>query len=200
MTLALVAKVWLVLILLLDLFVVVWDALAGAGISRGFELPAVGIFAGLFHGACLLWFAMRRSIHVGMIMIGIAGAWCLFWMYLTQTRGALVGLVGSLLLMAGLYLWGGGSKKLKLIFAGMILLAVLTPALILLNRQATWIQSHPILLRYASLSRPMPPRRIVFWRGVPAHVHLATVRFLAGVWKTSGSDLIFISPLRSIVR
>ncbi len=151
-TYALMANVWLVLILLLDLLVVVWDLFAGSGISSGLEMPAVGMFAALFHAVCLLWVATRRDARVGAIVIGSAGAWCIFWMYLTQTRGALIGLVGSLLLVAGLYLWGGASKKLKLLFAGMILLVILTPAFILLNRRASWVQSHPTLVRYASLS------------------------------------------------
>ncbi len=151
-TYAVMANVWLVLILLLDLLVVVWDFFTGAGISSGLEFPAVGIFAALFHAVCLLWFATRRNARVGAIVIGSAGAWCIFWMYLTQTRGAVIGLVGSLLLVASLYLWHGASKNIKLLFACMILLFILTPAVILLNRQASWVQSHPTLLRYVLLS------------------------------------------------
>jgi O-antigen ligase len=149
---ALMAKVWLLLLGLLDLFVIGWDFFSGAGITSGLALFPVAVFALILHVVSLCWFIMRGSVRASQIFLALLGAWYFFWMYQTQTRGALVGLAGSLLLLTGFYLWTSASRKMKLLCAGLILLVLLMPAVILLNRQSSWVQSHPTLLRYTSIT------------------------------------------------
>ena len=179
---ALMAKIWLLLLSLLDLFVIGWDLITGAGITSGLALFPVAVFALILHVASLCWFIMRSSARAGQIFLILLAAWCLFWMYQTQTRGALVGLVGSLLLLFGFYLWTGGSIKMKLLFAGFILVVLLVPAVLLLNRHSPWVQSHPTLLRYTSITFTdiTVGNRILVWKA-GAHAILDRPLFGWGV-------------------
>jgi len=165
-TYAVMAKTWLVLLALLDLFAIGWDLFMQGDITSGLALPSVAVFALLLHAASLGWFVLRRDVRAGRIFVGLCGAWCLFWMYQTQTRGALVGLVGSLLLLSGVYLWTGTSRRLRLLCGGLILFVCLTPAVVLLNRGSTWVRSHPTLLRYTMLSSQDATAevRLMAWR------------------------------------
>jgi O-antigen ligase/Flp pilus assembly protein TadD len=151
-TYALMARTWLVLLALLDLFAIGWDLFMQADITSGLALPSVAVFALLLHAVSLGWFTMCRNVRAGQIFIGLCGAWCLFWMYQTQTRGALVGFAGSLLLLSGIYLWVGPSRRWRLVCGGMILFVILAPAVVLINRGSTWVRNHPTLLRYTMLS------------------------------------------------
>jgi O-antigen ligase len=163
---ALMAKVWLLLLGLLDLFVIGWDLFTGAGITSGLALFPVAVFALILHVASLCWFIMRSSIRAGQVFLVFLGAWCFFWMYQSQTRSTVVGFAGSLLLLCGLYLWTGASRKLKLLCAGLILFALLMPAAILLNRHSSWVQSHPTLLRFTSitLADAAAGNRVLVWK------------------------------------
>jgi len=181
-TYTLMAKVWLLLLGLLDLFVIGWDLFTGAGMTSGLALFPVAVFALILHVASLCWFIMRSSVRAGQIFLVLLGAWSFFWMYQAQTRGALIGLVGSLLLLSGFYLWTGGSRKMKLLCAGLILLVLLMPAVILLNRQSSWVQSHPTLLRYTSitLADVSAADRVLIWNA-GAHAILDRPLFGWGV-------------------
>jgi hypothetical protein len=165
-TYALMARTWLVLLALLDLFAIGWSLFAQTDIISGLAFPSVAVFALLLHAASLGWFVLRRNVRAGQIFVGLCGAWCLFWMYQTQTRGALVGLAGSLLLLSAIYLWVGTSRGWRLLCGGLILLVFLAPAAILINRGSTWVQSHPTLLRYTMLSFQdySTEERLMQWR------------------------------------
>ena len=162
----LIAKVWLTLLVLLDLFAICWDQFSGAGITSGLALPPVAIFALILHAATICWFIMRRNVRAGQVFLVLFGAWCIFWMYLTQTRGAMLGLVGSVLFLLGWYLCGSASRKAKLVCGGLLLFVVLMSSLMLLNRQSAWVRSHPTLFRYTTLSLKDPSieNRVATWR------------------------------------
>jgi tetratricopeptide (TPR) repeat protein len=151
-TYALMARTWLVLLASLDLFAIGWNLFMQTDIISGLALPSVAVLALLLHAASLGWFLLRRKVRAGQIFVGLCGAWCLFWMYQTQTRGALVGLAGSLLLLSAIYLWAGTSRGWRLLCGGLILFVFLAPAVVLINRGSTWVRSHPTLLRYTMLS------------------------------------------------
>lgn len=165
-TYALMAGTWLVLLASLDLFAIGWDLFMQADITSGLALPAVALFALFLHAASLGWFVLRRNVRAGQIFVGLCGAWCLFWMYQTQTRGALVGLAGSLLLLSGVYLCVGTNRRLRLFCGGLILCVFLAPAVILINRGSTWVRNHPTLLRYTMLSSQDSTAevRLMAWR------------------------------------
>jgi tetratricopeptide (TPR) repeat protein len=178
-TYALMARTWLVLLASLDLFAIGWDLFMQADITSGLALPSVAVFALLLHAASLGWFVMRRNVRAGQIFVGLCGAWCLFWMYQTQTRGALVGLAGSLLLLSGIYLWVGTSRRRRLLCGGLILCVFLVPAVVLINRGSTWVRNHPTLLRYTMLSSQDATAevRLMAWR---ASAHAILDRPLLG--------------------
>jgi O-antigen ligase/tetratricopeptide (TPR) repeat protein len=146
------AQLWLGLTLGLDVLLVGCDLFAGTGFTSGLQFNSVGIFAALLHLSCFCWFVVRRNIRAGEVLLAVVGGWCLLWVYLSQTRGAVVGLAGSFLIIGILYMWRGSSRRLKLLIAGAVLLMIMVHGAVLLNRQASWVQQHPTLLRYASLS------------------------------------------------
>lgn len=160
------ARVWLILLAGVDLFAVGWDICTGGHITSGLTLFPVAVFALALHGMSFGWFVLRRSIRAGEAVLVLIAGWCFFWMYQTQTRSAVVGLFGSLMCLAALYSFFGATRKARLACACLILLIILPPAVILINRSSPWITSHPILLRYASLSfsDASAVNRVYAWR------------------------------------
>ncbi len=146
------AKVWLCLLAGVDLFAIGWDLIAGGNITSGLGLFPVAVFVLVLHGISFAWFIMRRSIPAGMTVLVLIAGWCFFWMYQTQTRSAVVGLLGALILLAGIYLSFGASRKMRLAGGSLMLMLVLVSAVIWINRNSPFMESHPILRRYASLS------------------------------------------------
>jgi len=88
------------------------------------------------------WVYIALAILFGVIVIG------------TQTRGAIIGLIGGILLSLMLFVSfnKGKSNKLRWVAGGIIGLILIGGVLFWSNRSATFIQNNPLLHRFASIS------------------------------------------------
>ena len=167
-TYAFAAKIWMLLLILLDLFLVAWEASAlgrGPGVlSEGLALTPVAAFALLLHALSLFWFFKRFSVHVGSIFLGLLGIWYLFWAYQSRTRFAGIGLVGSLVVLSFFYLWGGTSRRMKWLALASIAIVLLVPSAVFLNRNSSWVQSRPALARLTDVSYATAAPRLMAWK------------------------------------
>ena len=160
------AKTWLLLLALLDLFILGWDSFTHGEITSGLANPPVAVFALVLHALILFWFFLRDSVRAGLVFMSLFGAWCLFWMYQTQTRGALFGLGGAVFFLFVVYLLTGANLTIRLICAGAMVLVLLVPIAVVINRRSSFVQSHPTLIRYSTLSLndPSAENRLMAWK------------------------------------
>ena len=167
-TYAFAAKIWILLLFLLDLFFLAWEASSlgrGPGVlSEALALTPIAAFALLFHSLSLLWFFKRSSLPVGGVFLGILGIWYLFWAYQSRTRFAMVALIGSLTLLSLFYLLGGVNRRMKWLVAAVIAIVLLVPGAIFLNRNSPWVQSRPALARLTTISFAAAAPRLMPWR------------------------------------
>ncbi len=167
-TYAFAAKIWILLLILLDLFLLAWEASAlgrGPGVlSEGLALIPIAAFALLLHALSLLWFFKRTSLYAGSTFLGILGIWYLFWAYQSRTRFAVVGLVGSLTILSLFYLFWGASRKMKWLIAGAIAIVLMVPAAVFVNRNSSWVQSSPALVRLTTVSLAAAAPRLMAWK------------------------------------
>jgi Flp pilus assembly protein TadD len=103
-------------------------------------------------------------VRVGNFFLGILGIWYLFWAYQSRTRFAVVGLVGSLVLLSLCYLFGGASRKMKWLAAASMVIVLLVPSFVLLNRDSSWVQSRPALARLTTVSFEAAAPRLMAWK------------------------------------
>jgi Flp pilus assembly protein TadD len=162
------AKIWMMLLVLLDLFLVVWEFLTlgrGDGVlSVGLALPPLAAFALLLHALSLLWFFKRESMRLGSAFLAILGLYFLFWAYQSQTRFAVIGFAGSLVILCFLYILAGGSRKAKWLAAASIALALMVPSAFYLGRNSSWIRGRPALARLTSVSFATAAPRLMAWK------------------------------------
>lgn len=167
-TFAFAARIWVFLLVVLDLFLVAWEASAPAGgpgiLSEGLALIPVAAFALLLHALSLLWFFKRSSVHAGSAFLGILGIWYLFWAYQSRTRFAVVGLVGSLAILSLFYLFWGAGRRRKWIAAAAIAIVFLAPAAVFVHRDSSWVQSRPALVRLTTISFAAAAPRVLAWK------------------------------------
>jgi tetratricopeptide (TPR) repeat protein len=158
-----IAKVWLILLLAMDIFIVFWDLSAGDRIiSRSLGTLPLAIFFLVLHGASFAWFKFRLKIWSGIAFLGALGIYHLFWMYQSQTRAGVVALAGSLVFVSVLYLWKGGSRRLKWAAVSLFLLLSLLPFAVLRCRNSEWVRKIPVLVR---LSQPSSEEhRLIAWK------------------------------------
>jgi O-antigen ligase/tetratricopeptide (TPR) repeat protein len=165
---AFAAKVWLLLLILLDLFLVAWEVSAlgrGPGVlSEGLALTPIAAFALLLHALSLFWFFKRDSVRVGSAFLGILGIYYLYWAYQSMTRFAVVGLVGSLVVLLLFYLWGGASRSMKWVAAASIAIVLLVPSIVFLNRHSSWVQGQWALARLTTVSFAAAAPRLMAWK------------------------------------
>ncbi len=152
----LAAKWWLILLAAYDAFLVfleVWNVGSGPGILfTGLALPPVLIFGVVLHAVSLLWFFLRRSVLAGTIFLIILSGYYLFWLYASETRGAVVGLVGSLAALSVLYTFTGAGRRVRWIGVALLLLVIAVPSVIWVNRNSSWVQSRSALQRFTRIS------------------------------------------------
>ena len=123
----------------------------GARLASTLGNPSyLGAYAlGLFWLSLLLFFS-RKKIWWKIIFIATA----LFNLYLlvqTQTRGAMLGLVISLFLVALAYIVLNKSKKVKIILSLILLIFISSVFFIWFNRQSDWVRSSSSLSRLANI-------------------------------------------------
>ncbi len=160
---AFAAKVWLLLLIALDVILAFWEIASGDRIfSAGLEYFPIAIFALILHGLTLLWFALRSSAWMGAAFFGILAFYYLFWMNLSQTRAAAAGLAGSFVLMALLYLWKGAGMRWRWAAAILLLVCMVSPFALLRFREAGWVQANPLLRRLTATS--LGENRFMAWK------------------------------------
>jgi O-antigen ligase/Flp pilus assembly protein TadD len=162
-TYPIIAKTWLVLLIMLDLYLAFYDIAGGRSIlSLGMTFLPISIFAFLLHGIVLFWYWKRRNVWIGMSFLSILGLYYLFWMYQSQTRAAVVGLAGSLAFLSILYVFARTGKRTKCAAALVILLVFLLPAALWINRHSQFVRSQPLLVRLTSTS--LEENRFQAWK------------------------------------
>jgi tetratricopeptide (TPR) repeat protein len=158
-----IAKIWLFLLILLDLFLVIRDVVTGNQfLANALGMAPIALFAFLLHGIALIWFFLRRTTWAGTGFLIFLCPYYLFWMIQSQTRGTLLGLAGSLALFSIFYLFGNAGRKMKWV-AGLLILFVATlPFFLRYNRNSDWIHSHATLSRLANTS--LEESRFLAWK------------------------------------
>ena len=74
-------------------------------------------------------------------------------LFLTSTRGAILGLVGGAILAALLYIFSfDASRKTRQVVVGAVILVLLFGVIVRFSRDAAWVESIPFLGRLASIS------------------------------------------------
>jgi len=153
----LAARYWLILLASYDAFLVVlevWNAGSGPGILfTGIALPQVNLFMAALHALSLFWFFLRRHVWAGQIFLAVLVGYYLFWLYASESRGPLAGLIGALALLSVFYLFTGAGKLTRWAGAGMLLLILSVPSVIWIQRQSAWVQSRPALARFTRISK-----------------------------------------------
>ncbi len=163
-----VARIWLILLGLMDLGLILWEAktaAVGPGIlSTGLFLAPIALFTLFLHAASLAWFFLRQRVAVGGVFFSVLGVWYLFWMYQSQTRSAVVGLAGSLAFLSFFYLWAKVAKSVKWTTVGLTSAAFLLMSVVFLNRQSAWVQRHPPLVRLTTYTFGDTGPRLLAWK------------------------------------
>jgi len=154
---ALIAGWWLRLLAALDVFLLIWSIVADAQgrpnvIGALISQPAALLIAVSLHAIILGWFVARTVRPAGHVALGLSCVFFLYSIYRSQTRGALVGLAGSLVLFSIFYLWSGAPRKTRLAAAILMLAIIATGVLLVLNRDSAWIRNYETLHRLATVS------------------------------------------------
>src|SRR3989344_2518831 len=76
----------------------------------------------------------------------------IFFIWQSQTRGAILGMVLGILLFTGLRLWHSGKTRHRLTLVTTVLALVLGFAFLVSQQSATWVLRSPTLVRLASIS------------------------------------------------
>ena len=153
-----IAKIWLILLIVFDLFLL---SAATQLLSDGLALFPIVFFAVLLHGLTLFWFFIRQKTWAGMVFLGLLCLYFFYWLYQSQTRAVIVGLAGSAALVSVFYVFAGSSRRLKLSAGLLVLLIVLLPPVLFLNKDSSWIQDNRTLRRLTGTS--LEEHRFLVW-------------------------------------
>ena len=119
----------------------------------------------LFHLFLLIWFFLKNE-HVWW-RAGYAAAFLLELaiLYATATRGAILGLLGGLAVLAVLlaFFRGGAMRRAALVGLGVL---VAVPIIFFFVRNAAFVQKNDVLVRFAAISpsEPTTQARFTIWR------------------------------------
>lgn len=156
-TYARLAGTWLGLLLIVDMVLLFRDQqLSGRGLPGIFD--AIGHSPGavtvviLVHVLVIGWFIARRLRTAGYLVLGACGAFSLWMIQSSATRGALVGLAAALLFAALAYATAGTRKPLRLAALGLTTASLLLGSLLFLNPDAGWIKHFAGLERLVASS------------------------------------------------
>jgi|GEM_PF-4343916 len=165
------ARLWLGLLAAVDAIMVVflWTSFERYGadaVPAGKAGAQLAAMAAAVHVLVLGWFFLRRRVGAGIAVLSLAAGFFFFSMYLSQTRGAVIGALAAVLIAAARRAWRA-SRKPGLALLGMMLLAALSAVLLVRNRDSAWVRSRPALHRLASISTrdPSIEFRLLAWQG-----------------------------------
>ncbi len=105
----------------------------------------------LFHMFFLIWFFLRAKKLAGRIVFASVFILEAFILYHTATRGAILGMLGGLFVLATVLAWlaKGAWRRWSLVGLGVV---VLIPVVFFLARDSSLVKSSPVLERFAGLS------------------------------------------------
>ncbi len=104
-----------------------------------------------FFLSALLFF--QRPHWGWKIFAGLAALLNLYILFQTQTRGALLALIFTLVLLAIIYVLKSSKKTVKCISSGILITLVLVSLFIWLNKDSAWVKKVPALNRLVSISK-----------------------------------------------
>ena len=94
----------------------------------------------------------RASSPLAFLYIGVLILDTLI-LFLTSTRGAILGLLGGAILAALLYIFSfDASRKTRQVVVGAVILVMLFGVIVRFSRETAWVESVPFLQRLASIS------------------------------------------------
>jgi O-antigen ligase len=165
------ARLWLGLLAAVDAIMVVflWASFERYGadaVPAGKAGAQLAAMAAAVHVLVLGWFFLRRRVGAGIAVLSLAAGFLFFSMYLSQTRGAVIGALAAVLITAAWRAWRASGKP-RLALLGMMLLVALSAVLLVRSRDSAWVRSRPALHRLASISSrdPSIEFRLLAWRG-----------------------------------
>ncbi len=165
----LMAKCWITLLAVTDLVLIGWEILGGGSspgvFSSGLAILPVMLFALILHGTGLAWFFLRRKNLAGNSFLGLLVCYNFFWIYQSQTRGAMIAALGTLVLLLAAYLWAAVDRRVKWAGAGLLSVILWLPAIAVINRESGWVKSNSALRRLTLVSfRDIGVARLGAWQ------------------------------------
>lgn len=106
----------------------------------------------LIHFFIALWYFAKSKIYFEKWMLGILMLFQAFILYYTATRGAILGLLVSLIVLAIFGLFSKDNQKVKKASASLLLGLVLFSTTFIFFKDSGFIQSSPVLSRFANIS------------------------------------------------
>jgi len=160
----------------LDIFLLIYELYNRATVGKGLLVPLLTnktilislIIIQLLSLAAYLW---KNKYQLPRVLLFVIIIFNLFVLYSTQTRGAVVGLYLSFVLIAILSLLclkSFQAKKLSFWLAIITLLVlVIGPITIYLNRNSSFVQNQPTIRRFVTISATdiTTQSRLTTWRG-----------------------------------
>ncbi len=116
----------------------------------------------LFVTAVSLWQAFESKGTLRYILMGFAGL-SAFILFSTETRGAVLGLVGAIALSSILWMFEAGKKKARLIAGGLFLGLLLCVGAFFALKETSFVKSNPTLARLSSISAADGATRFTLW-------------------------------------
>ncbi len=118
----------------------------------------------LFHLFFLIWFFLRTQNRYARLSYGAIFILEAVILYFTATRGAILGVLGGLVVLGALLVASAGGRMRRFALAGLgTVLAI--PILFFLVKDTTFIRQNFVLARFASISlqEPTTQSRMIIW-------------------------------------
>lgn len=148
----------------------------------------------LVHIFLTLFMMLRERLSVGMqVFYGCAIVLQVIGLFFTETRGAALGFIGGLIIMALYIVWRARGREwapLRKVALGSLATVVLIVGLFLAFKNTTFIQNAPLLSRLASISLDDPTTMSRFTTIWPMAIKGGLERPLAG-WGQENFSYIF---------
>lgn len=158
-----IAKIWLVLMLVLDVALVFCHIASGGRLlSDVLDFLPLTLSVLLLHGAVFAWYLMRQRVWAGAAFLSLISVFDLIWMIQSQTRAAAVGLAAGLAFVAFLYVCKGTDKRLRWAGAVIFFAVAIMPMAIYGIRESSLVRSNPLLSRLTGTT--LTERRFIAWK------------------------------------
>ncbi|MDX9893250.1 MAG: O-antigen ligase family protein [Patescibacteria group bacterium] len=120
---------------------------------EGFDYPKIWVAYLVFQALILAVWLLRTKINAVRVLLSAILLLDFFIFFNTQTRGAIIGFVLGVGFLAVAGLVFSRDKKIKAAVAGFLLLAVISPFILLAAKDTSFIQNNGTLSRLANISK-----------------------------------------------